>query len=399
MIYTAINKTSNNINSPITTFLKVHKVYFTCFLAMASGLTFFNIHFICNALINLTVVKDENNNNMHGSNAIVDLEKLGCDKWEEAIYNKNCFQRRKMEQAIESPQSKASTARIWNFNPLEKYNNFGKLNVTNFDHLQIDRTKIKPWKVDEMKHSTSPKYTGEMGAVDRIHSKKLRTVSKWQAYNPNTCNSLHEIDMSNGVLSSSMDNTTTSKISFLSKGSQRGTWIVQQSHATRNNQEKIILKTFLWGKDFTETKYRLQRIDAIATERLTSSPYVVDGYAFCGMSILNEFANDGDLHSFLKHSYTKEKPMTSMDKLILARDSAMGLRDIHGIDRHSDLNRATLLHRDIRPHNFLVIDGKLKFHDFNNAQLLLKMPYENEYYSFARDGVCANTESEVYVSF
>jgi len=126
-----------------------------------------------------------------------------------------------------------------------------------------------------------------------------------------------------------------------------------------------------------------------------------NGYAFCGMSIINEYANDGDLHYYLKHHYNdKKNPMKSIDKLVLARDSSFGLRDIHGIDNKdsSNINRATLLHRDIRPHNFLVINDKLKFHDFNNAQLLLKNPYPNDdYHSFGRDGEsCTKTESEVY---
>ena len=46
-------------------------------------------------------------------------------------------------------------------------------------------------------------------------------------------------------------------------------------------------------RDFIEEYYELHRRDALAMERLTFSPYVLDIYGYCGQSAINELANFG----------------------------------------------------------------------------------------------------------
>jgi hypothetical protein len=46
-------------------------------------------------------------------------------------------------------------------------------------------------------------------------------------------------------------------------------------------------------REFIEEYYELHRRDALAMERLTFSPYVLDIYGYCGQSAINELANFG----------------------------------------------------------------------------------------------------------
>jgi len=95
----------------------------------------------------------------------------------------------------------------------------------------------------------------------------------------------------------------------------------------------------------------------MAMERLTSSPHVINIYAFCGHSVITEFADGPRLGSLVDK--VKKQPLK---RLKIARDIASGLADIHGID--GDEN-ATFIHFDVNPANVVVIGDALKFNDFN----------------------------------
>ena len=65
------------------------------------------------------------------------------------------------------------------------------------------------------------------------------------------------------------------------------------------------MKTLLWNREFTPNMANSQRRDALATERLTSSPHVVDIYGYCSTSVLNEYADGGDFfHNIEDNSAT-----------------------------------------------------------------------------------------------
>jgi len=229
---------------------------------------------------------------------------------------------------------------------------------------------------------------------------------EWHYYNPITCNIVHEIDMVDGMtqgsstLNSEGKKQGTIKTKLLFSGSQREAWMTAShsngalsSYDLDNALENkpVILKMFRFAKDYTKKKFDLNRLDALASERTSASPYVVNSFGFCGMTVLNEFANGGDLYHHLQSSNTT---MTPIQKLMVCRDSALGLADIHGIDGPKHV--PTLMHRDIRPHNFLLIDGQLKYHDFNNAQVLTRNIKTGEYCDYRRTIPCGEVESETY---
>jgi serine/threonine protein kinase len=108
---------------------------------------------------------------------------------------------------------------------------------------------------------------------------------------------------------------------------------------------------------FEEAHFEHDRIDAVAMERLTSSPHVINIFSFCGHSVMTEYADGKSLGELADKS--KKTPLA---RLRIARDIAQGLADVHGIDGDGN---ATFVHLDINPANVVSIDGTLKLNDFN----------------------------------
>ena len=117
--------------------------------------------------------------------------------------------------------------------------------------------------------------------------------------------------------------------------------------------------------NFEDAFFEFSRVDAVAMERLTASPYVVNMYGYCGMTVSTEFVGGMKLAQ-------RVDPLSSLDKLKLARQVAQGLADIHSVEGgtglvHNDLNFANLVfpqHKDVPVLN-----------DFNLAVLVLKNKY------------------------
>lgn len=216
-------------------------------------------------------------------------------------------------------------------------------------------------------------YFFEMGQ-QHIHSATSKTTEagrekdygtclpkeSWHTLNFVNCNTFHEIDHSSSLL-------TENNIQYIAKGAGRSTWLLVR------NKEKIAFKTLNYQKLFARHTFESQRIDALVSERLTRSPYIIDTYGYCGMSTLNEFATFG---RFGKHYMTNVANYTSMDKYIYARDIARGLADVHEIDSYNNGNGtlkpySSVVHHDFSPKNLLLTsDNKVKISDFNNAHLM-----------------------------
>jgi len=102
-------------------------------------------------------------------------------------------------------------------------------------------------------------------------------------------------------------------------------------------------------------------VDAVATERLTSSKHVIDIFGYCGQSVINEFADEGSLLDYVR------KYRTAREKLTMARDVAAGIADLHDFEGEGN---ATIVHKDLKPANIVVIQDQLKLNDFNDAEFL-----------------------------
>jgi hypothetical protein len=232
------------------------------------------------------------------------------------------------------------------------------------------------------KHNTERLFTSSMGAneeslesqidVDEpamVNSqydewnKKCVPMKSWQTKIFTTCNSVHEIDLSG-----------SSSPSLLSAGgSWRMAWRVaspigeEHLRSINRNHTKIVesaepmavLKVLLVEREFDLESFHNSIVDSIAMERLTASNHVVNEYAFCGASVITEIA-DGDARSLVKR-----KDITSYGRLILARNLAEGLADIHGMDDPTG-GHATFTHNDVTIANIVQVQGHhIKYNDFN----------------------------------
>lgn len=186
-------------------------------------------------------------------------------------------------------------------------------------------------------------------------------MKEWQTtYNP-SCNGMHEIGMDHLGL----DGWEGSDMAiFGSKGFWRNAWKVDfREHRQKDSaKETVVLKTLKYEHNFEDAHFEHDRIDAVAMERLTSSPHVINVYGFCGHSVITEFADQPRLGTLADKA--KKKPL---QRLKIARDIANGLADVHGIDGDGN---ATFVHLDINPANVVSVGGTLKLNDFNIGIIL-----------------------------
>ena len=120
---------------------------------------------------------------------------------------------------------------------------------------------------------------------------------------------------------------------------------------------------------FSSLNYEYQRVDAIASERLTSAPEVMDIYGFCGMSALNELSSGLRFREMIQKKWIWD-PLEMLELLLQASTS---LARVHSIDYRdgSSTSNATLVHNDITHNNFVMSRlGIVKLNDFNRGILL-----------------------------
>jgi len=226
------------------------------------------------------------------------------------------------------------------------------------------------------------------------HKPDCIAKAEWHSFNFLNCNSFHEINLASSLIVADDErdggDVGSTSLEYMFRGGTRETWLF--ANKSLQAQEKVILKTLRWIKDYDEIRFDRQRIDALASERLTGSPYIVKTYGYCGMSAINEFAEGGH---FGRYFASEHANLTSNDLLAFARDAALGLAHIHEIDGPEGSHDVvpTLVHHDLSPKNLLLTtDNKVKISDFNDAQLLRWNYRKNKRCEgFDWDGMCGTT--------
>lgn len=112
-------------------------------------------------------------------------------------------------------------------------------------------------------------------------------------------------------------------------------------------------------------------------ERLTGSPYVINMYGFCGLTVVQEFAGRGELAHVMAGLR-----MNTTERLKLARTITIGLHHIQHIPADDDDDdagntttprRPTMVHNDLNLANLMFVnDDRPVWNDFNIAILLMK---------------------------
>ena len=121
----------------------------------------------------------------------------------------------------------------------------------------------------------------------------------------------------------------------------------------------MVLKMLRIDRPYNEEAFYNNQVDVMAMDRFTASPFVIDAYAFCGMSVMTEVAG-GSGRDLVKRTDIEPKK-----RLRIARNLAMGLSQIHG-DREG--RAASLVHNDLNLENLVLVKtSTIKFNDFNIA--------------------------------
>mmetsp|Transcript_42094 Transcript_42094/g.75942 ORF Transcript_42094/g.75942 Transcript_42094/m.75942 type:complete len:583 (-) Transcript_42094:22-1770(-) len=239
------------------------------------------------------------------------------------------------------------------------------------------------------------------------HTDSCKLMAKWQTMSFPTCNSFHEMNIfsssptlsyfdpyrqrkddglqfyqfpkediiDDGQVLLPISETYSSRI--LGNGWFRHAWEVSDwSHDTT-----VAIKTLRLERDFLHEYHELHRRDAVAMERLTASPYVMDIYGYCGQSALTELAflekGVDNLYRLSVSLRGNDTPYVLKSKLQIAAMTSLGVAHIHnaGLDNdgaeRSGNNPPAIAHYDINPRNIIISkSGKPKVNDFNVAEFL-----------------------------
>mmetsp|Transcript_18065 Transcript_18065/g.37022 ORF Transcript_18065/g.37022 Transcript_18065/m.37022 type:complete len:600 (-) Transcript_18065:503-2302(-) len=251
-------------------------------------------------------------------------------------------------------------------------------------------------KIDDARHSDE-----EFGNIHSPKTTNCVPMAKWQTMSFPTCNTIHEI---NSFSSSSMlqdpqfhprprqnHNGQSKRFAIREQYSSQLLGNGWFRHAWRVKDEihglNMAMKTLRLERDFLPEYFELHRRDAVAMERLSASPYVMDIYGFCGQSALNELAH---LEKGISNIYRvgtglagNHSPQAMRSRLKIGAMIALGLSHVHSIppdDGPSESyhwqdpksqHAATLVHNDINPRNIIMTSsGKPKLNDFNVAEFL-----------------------------
>ena len=213
---------------------------------------------------------------------------------------------------------------------------------------------------------------------EKAHLQDCIPLADWMTDSYPNCNAFHELSLPKSIhhWNSSMSTSLyDDQLHELGRGWFRNTWQWDRL------DESIVLKTLRIEREFLNEYYDLHNRDALAMERLTASPNVVDVYGYCGQSAINELA-DFPIENMqcLEKLSRRMRGMYDHDSLFLrlgiATNIARGLADVH---RAGGDGRPLMVHYDINPRNVALFRGaRPKINDFNIAEFLYYNPHTNK---------------------
>jgi len=205
---------------------------------------------------------------------------------------------------------------------------------------------------------------------------------EWQELNLPNCNDMHETDLYQVFARRVRDDG-----GYVGSGYWRDVWLVDprfetsHSQAANGDQEQehvqkygAVLKMMKAEHKVEMRNFERHRRDGLAMERLTSSPNIVDIYAYCGNSVLTEYVGN-DLHQVLYHADDEDQspggistpkialPSTGKEKLQMALEVIKGVAALHQV------TGGPIVHADIADKQFLIDErGHVKLNDFNRCR-------------------------------
>jgi hypothetical protein len=181
-----------------------------------------------------------------------------------------------------------------------------------------------------------------------------------------TCNSMHEMELTDGILSL-----------FSTKGSWRSVW---HYNSTTTDPTSLAVKMLHLHRNFDAQSFAAHKTDIMVMDQLTASPYVVNAFGYCGQTVTTEFA------ASTGRDFVKRYDIGARDRLRIARDLAQGLADIQALRPlihapHEDVRITSSVpifaHNDINIANTVLINGRMKWNDFNIGEILRQHKHNN----------------------
>mmetsp|Transcript_1143 Transcript_1143/g.2697 ORF Transcript_1143/g.2697 Transcript_1143/m.2697 type:complete len:561 (+) Transcript_1143:16-1698(+) len=223
-----------------------------------------------------------------------------------------------------------------------------------------------PEGVEAQKHlQNSVDY--DWGRKDEWESSTCDAQYKWQNDLITTCNLVMEQDL---TIVEVDDDSHLWPVRFLANGFWRDVWRVRRDLHDDEYGGRAVLKTMRYKHDYNPRNYDRHRRDAMAMERLTSSEYIMNIYAFCGNSGLFEFANGGSIEDSVYDPKELEN-WTPKEKLVVAHQAASGIAAMHNVDKEGV---PSMVHADITASQFVYVEQRdiYKLNDFNRARFIAK---------------------------
>ena len=209
---------------------------------------------------------------------------------------------------------------------------------------------------------------------------------KWQSSSHPNCNFIHEMDLSSlhHPTSSTMNNNNNNdgtekdkywlkhwkekqvnRVTLLTNGYWRDVW---------NVQDTVVVKTLRLIHEFDDRNYDRHRRDAIAMERLSKSPYILDIYGYCSNTALHPYSSQGDINDLLWPLHPKDDGdidndhlLSSQQLLQIAQNITLAIHHVHTIDHPT---KPSMAHTDITTGQFININGAYQLNDFNRVRFI-----------------------------
>jgi serine/threonine protein kinase len=174
--------------------------------------------------------------------------------------------------------------------------------------------------------STTSATTTITTATDQTKTKDVGGGEETPVSTIMNCNVLHELDLrgilgptfnrrrrngnnhpsgrletnKEGMTTASETNHTVSSARYLSSGLWRDVWTVpDEGPPTAVSNEGVVLKMMKPEHDLTTRNYDRHRREALVMEHLTSSPFIMNLYAYCGNTIVTEYASLGPVQDLV----------------------------------------------------------------------------------------------------
>lgn len=219
----------------------------------------------------------------------------------------------------------------------------------------IDDFLNEPWYVNQAR------YTAIVDYRERCHP-----MANWQTQHIPTCNSIHEIPLQEAASGSFL---------LSNNGYWRTAWGLPDGH--EETPDYAVLKMLRLEKTFDKESFFKHAAEIAVMDRMTSSPYVVNAYGFCGQTLLSEYCDE------IKDKIVRNKNVTHAVRLRVALGIVRALVELHSID-FPNASKPSFAHTDLSIKNIALTKEKtgkpqrIILNDFNTGIPIRWDPRTNE---------------------